>query len=481
MRTSRLFLVAVAVTLTSHIVAARPEQTPSSQPASRAGRVQSLQQLSSEFEVLTQQVNPAVVQVVVTGIGRLTAETPTTAALLSTQRSGGTGFILDASGFILTNAHVIEGARIVRVYLPAEPPRAGESIVRIGGPSHEARIVGVDRETDLAVLKIEAAGLPVLSLGNSDDLRPGQLVLAFGSPLTLDSSVTMGIVSAVGRQRGPEDPMVYIQTDAPINPGNSGGPLVDVSGRVMGVNTFILSQSGGSEGIGFAVPSNIVRTVYDQIRASGRVRRGTLGVFAQTVTPVVGAGLGLPIAGGAILGDVYPGGGGAAAGLEPGDVVLALDGRRIENGRQLDVHVYGRRVGDVVTLDVLRNGERKKFVAAVGERSDDAGRFENLVDPVKNLVPRLGILAVELSREVAAMLPQLRRPTGVLVAARAADAPTTLGQALLPGDVILAANGTMVASLEDLRKALARTPAGGACVLHVQRGPGLRFIPLELD
>ena len=164
--------------------------------------------------------------------------------------------------------------------------------MRPPGRTLDATIVGIDRETDLAVLKVDAKGLPALPLGDSDHLRQGNLVLAFGSPLGLENSVTLGVVSAVGRQRAPEDPMVYVQTDAPINPGNSGGPLVDTSGRVIGINTHILSQSGGSEGIGFAVPSNIVRTVFEQLRTTGRVRRGTLGVLTQTITPVMAQGLG---------------------------------------------------------------------------------------------------------------------------------------------------------------------------------------------
>jgi S1-C subfamily serine protease len=254
-----------------------------------------------------------------------------------------------------------------------------------------------------------------------------------------------------------------------------------MAGRVVGVNTFILSRSGGSEGIGFAIPSNIARSVYEQLRTDGRVRRGTLGVFAQSVTPALAAGLRLPVATGAILGDVYPSGPADVAGLEPGDVVLTLDGKRIENGRQLEVNVYRRRIGDTVTLEVLRDGARRRVVSAVAEIPDQTARFAEFVDPARNLVPRLGILALEISRDVAALLPSLRRPTGVLVAARAADAPTTSGQGLLPGDIITALNGVLIAGIDDLREELGKTPPRGACVLHVQRGDGLRFIALELE
>jgi serine protease Do len=451
------------------------------QAASRQARASALQQFSDDLEALARDVHPAVVQILATGLAPAPSAGGPSSALLQVQRSGGSGVIVDAGGFVLTNAHVVDGARTLRVTLASPPAAPGASIVRPAGPSYEAQVVGLDRETDLAVLRIEATGLHALPLADSDALRPGQVVLAFGSPLTLDSSVTMGVVSAVGRQRQPEDPVVYIQTDAPLNPGSSGGPLVDTGGRLVGINTFILSQSGGSEGIGFAIPSNIVRSVFEQIRATGRVRRGTLGVYAQTVTPAITAGLGLPVGRGAILGDVYPGGPGEDAGLQPGDVVLALDGKPIENGRQLDVNVYRRRIGDTVTLEVLRDGERRRIVSRVGEAEDEAARFGDLVDPARNLVPRLGILALDITGDVAAMMPVMRLPAGVLVAARAADAPATAGQALAPLDVITAVNGVLIAGVDDLREELAKIPAGGACVLHVQRGPALRFVALDLD
>src|SRR6185503_10080895 len=170
----------------------------------------------------------------------------------------------------------------------------------------DAKIVGIDRESDLAVIRIEKTDLPHLRFGDSEELRQGQLVLAFGNPLGLANSVTMGVVSSIARQLKPDDPMIYIQTDAPINPGNSGGPLLDTEGRVVGINTFILSQSGGSEGIGFAIPSSIVHTVVEQIRKDGHVHRGQIGIRAQSITPSLAAGLGLKRDWGVFLGDVDP-------------------------------------------------------------------------------------------------------------------------------------------------------------------------------
>jgi len=201
----------------------------------------------------------------------------------------------------------------------------------------------MDQETDLAVLRIPDRELPFLELGDSDELKQGQLVLAFGSPFGLENSVTLGVVSSVARQFRPEDPVVYIQTDAPINPGNSGGPLVDAHGKVMGINTFIVSQSGGNEGVGFAVPSNIAKNVFTQIRSTGRVARGEIGVYAQTVTSTLAEGLGLSQEWGVVLGDVLPGKPADMTGLKVGDLILALNGKIMENGRPFSgLSLFGR-------------------------------------------------------------------------------------------------------------------------------------------
>jgi serine protease Do len=466
---------------------ARPATLPAAQTPSRPGR-QGLTQISEDFGTLVSTVSPSVVQILATGYGSGAAASQGDGAgsgqtgVVSRQRAGGSGVILDADGYIITNAHVVSSARRVRVMLP--PPRvttpAGHSIVRPAGRPRDATIVGLDRETDLALLKIDEKGLPALPLADSDDVRQGHLVMAFGSPLGLENSVTLGVVSAVGRQRAPEDPMVYVQTDASINPGNSGGPLVDASGRVVGINTYILSQSGGNEGVGFAVPSNIVRTVFEQLKATGRVRRGTLGVLSQTITPVMGDGLGLGRTSGVILADVAEGGPGAAAGLRPGDIVLSLDGRPMENARQFEVNLYARRIGDTVALDVLRGGEAVRTTAAIAERPDDPARFAALVDPKDNLIARLGILAIGIDPAVAVRLPQLRAAGGVLVAGLIADASG--GQdGLGAGDVIIAINGAPVSALADLRAKVDALPAGAACVLQVQRAQLLVYVILELD
>ncbi len=382
--------VSLAIVLSTFCVATTVEaqERPGAKPLSR------LSQLNSDLEALAARVAPSVVQIVAIGYATISAESATTGNLLAQQRAGGSGVILDPAGYIVTNAHVVLGARRARVVLPPAAPADAHSIVRPQGRSLEATLVGIDTETDLAVLKVEAQGLSALPIGDSDELRQGHVVVAFGSPLGLDNSVTLGVVSAVGRQRGPEDPMVYVQTDAPINPGSSGGPLVDTAGRLVGINTFIVSQSGGHQGVGFAAPSNIVRTVFEQLKATGRVRRGTLGVLAQTITPAMASGLGLARTTGVILGDVAPRSPGAVAGLEVGDIVLALDGKPMENARQFEVNLYRRRVGDVVAIEYERGGQVAKTSAAVRERPDDPARFADLVNPEQNLVPRLGILGV---------------------------------------------------------------------------------------
>lgn len=452
--------------------------TPALAQASRPVPV-TLESLSSAFQDLSLRVSPSVVQVVVTGYGAVGEEAPSADALLGLRRTGGSGVIVDATGYIVTNSHVIEGARRVQVMLP-RLIAAGNSIVRPRGLAVDATIVGVDNETDLAVLKVAEKNLPALPLADSDNLRQGQLVFAFGSPLGLENSVSMGVVSAVGRQLELDDPMVYIQTDAPINPGNSGGPLVDTAGRVVGINTLILSQGGGNEGLGFAAPSNIVKTVFEQIKSSGRVRRGTIGVYAQTITPMLATALKLPQDWGVILGDVFPQTPAALAGLQIGDVVTSLDGKRMENGRQFEVNLYRRAVGDTVTVEVLRAGQTMKFPVAVTEREGDPARFADLVSPERNVVPRLGVLALDIDARIAAMIGELRMPRGVLVAARSTDPPAS-DQALEAGDIIVSLNGTPVTALADLRSAIGRMPSRAPVVFQVQRFGQLMFVAFELE
>src|SRR6185503_4631261 len=323
----------------------------SSASAQTATPAPPLADLSRSLQELAAKVSPSVVQIFVTGYPTPDEEDQSATSEPQLERSSGSGVIVDADGYIVTNAHVVENATRVEVELPVEGT-PGRSILRRRGRTVGARVIAIDHETDIAVVRVEAHGLPPLQFGDSDALRSGQIVLAFGSPLGLESSVSMGVVSAVARQLTPDDPMIYIQTDATINPGNSGGALVDTSGRLVGINTLIYSKSGGSEGIGFAAPSNIVRNVFAQIRKTGRVRRGEIGVNAQTVTPLMAEALGLPPEAAVILADVYPGGPAAKAGLQAGDIVTTLDGKPMENGRQFRINVYTRGIGEQVAVQV---------------------------------------------------------------------------------------------------------------------------------
>jgi serine protease Do len=329
------------------------------------------------------------------------------------------------------------------------------------------------------VLKAAISGIPVLKLGDSGALRQGELVLAAGSPYGLQNSVTMGVVSSVARQVRPDDPMIYIQTDAPINPGNSGGPLMNADGEVVGINTFILSESGANVGVGFAVPSAIVRTVYEQIRKYGRVRRGQVGLLVQTITPMLAAGLQLPNEIGAVVADVVPGGPAAVAGVEVKDVIVALDGKAIENARQFGVNIY-QKADQTVTLDLLRGGEKKTVKVAVIERPRDPDRLMALVRKEQNLVPRLGILATDLDEKVTPLMPTLRKLSGAVILG-ALDDGAGAAAGLRAGDVVYEMNNRPVRSLKDLMDASRGLKANQAVVLQIERSGQLQFVSVDIE
>jgi serine protease Do len=454
------------------------------QPAA-AVRPDTLHDLSAQLEALSHRVSRAVVQIFATGyVLNDERQSGSNAAIVTRQRATGSGVVMSADGYIVTNAHVVSNAREVRVRMAAESPEGATEATN--GPMQpaakilEARIVGVDRDTDLAILKVDRTDLFPLPLGDSDTLRQGQLVLAFGNPLGLENSVSMGVVSSVARQIKPDDTMMYIQTDAPINPGNSGGPLVDADGRVMGLNTFILSQSGGSEGLGFAIPSNIIKNVYAQIRQEGHVHRSEIGVFVQTITPQMAAGLGLPQDWGVLLSDVQPGGPGDVAGLQPGDIVVSINGTNMATARQMEVNLYRYPVGAKIDVQVLRNRTKQTIQVVTMERHLDPLRFADMADPTKNLVRRLGILGIDVDQNVAALLPDLRKHYGVVVAARGGDSPYS-GDDLQLGDVIYSVNNAPVTDVASLRKSLDELKPTDPLVLQVERDGKLMYVTLEIE
>src|ERR1700693_1232588 len=307
---------------------AQPAQTPQAErPADShlAANPDILRQMNRALEELAARVSPAVVQIQTTGYGPLNENDKGQTALIVRQHAVGSGVIVDANGYIMTNAHVVEGAKRIRVALPMPPTTTPNNAPPGSRPVLDAKLVGIHKESDLALLKIDATNLPTLSLDEPQNIRLGQMVLAVGSPEGFTSSVTMGVISAVARQADPGKPLNYVQTDAPINPGNSGGPLVDMDGYVVGINTFILTQSGGSEGLGFAIPARVVNFVYHSLRKYGHVHRVEIGAGAQEITLTLAEGLGLSQSWGVIVDDITPDGPADAAGLKVQDIILTAD------------------------------------------------------------------------------------------------------------------------------------------------------------
>jgi serine protease Do len=456
------------------------------QTPQQTDRQKLLEQFSESMDELTARVSPAIVQVLVTGYGPLEdkEKEKDDANLIGRQHNLGSGVIVDSDGYIITNAHVVKGAQRVRVLLT--PTVAGDSQTRVSLGSGEhlppfaAKIIGVAPTIDLALLKIEAKGLSTLPFADYAKLRKGQLVLAFGNPEGLENTVTMGIVSAVARQPDPNSANVYIQTDAPINPGSSGGPLVDTQGQLVGINTFILTESGGSQGLGFAIPSSVVQFAFQELRKFGRVHRSIIGVVLQDITADLAAGLGLKKQEGVVVADVLPGGPAEKAGVKIQDVVLSLDGRRIGSVPAAEMIVSTKPVGTSVKAEILRGTETLTLNIPVAEQKRQVDQLEELTDPGKALIAKLGVFGVEINDTIADQLEDLRIPSGVVVAALSADLAGA-DTDLQPKDVIHGVNGKRVETLEGLRAALNAIPAGSPAVLQIERDAKLMYITFEMD
>ena len=392
----------------------------------------------------------------------------------------GSGFVVDAEGYIVTNAHVVSGARRVQVVLPADNAD-GTLATALSGKSSllTARIVGLASELDLALLKVDDMKLPALPLATYSEIHQGETVFAFGSPAGLRNSLTHGLVSAVARQTDPDSPLIYIQTDAPINPGNSGGPLVNIRGEVVGVNTFIVSQSGGNEGLGFAIPSATVRTAVRQLRQFGYLRRQEIGMSIQTITPTLASSLVLPRDYGVIVSDVWPGGPAAAAGLQVGDILVSVDGRPAENVPTVSYSFRLRDSTDPVQLVVMTAGKQRTLSVTPVEVRSDFDTVSAMADPEKNLVPELGILGVEIDKDIAAAATGLRDPHGVIVVARAAGGSSDV--ALQEKDVIRRLNNQEIATLQGLRDAIRALTPGAPVTLQIQREGRLLYLPFTFD
>ena len=443
-----------------------------------------LNQFSESMDELTARVSPAVVQVRVTGYRAVESKDQDEASLIGRQRSLASGVIVDPDGYIITNAHVVKGAQRVRVFLT--PPSTADPEGRNGSsgvehlPPLDAKIIGIASTIDLALLKVEAKGLPTLPFADYSKLKKGQIVLAFGNPEGLENSVTMGIVSAVARQADPSSPTVYIQTDAPINPGNSGGPLVDTAGQLVGINTFILSETGGSQGLGFAIPSSQVEFVYGELRKYGRVHRSIIGASLQEITPDLAAGLLLPKRDGVIVADILPDGPASKAGLKIQDVLLALDGRPVGALAVAESMISTKPAGASVKVEVQRGKQTLTLEIPVAEQKEKIDKLADLVDPAKSLIAKLGIFGVQIDDRLEDEVQDLRIPSGVVVAALSADL-SGVETDLQAGDVIHAVNGTRVETLDGLRAAINAIAPGGAGVLQVERDEKLTYITFEME
>ncbi len=370
-------------------------------------------------------------------------------------RGEGSGFIIKSDGVIMTNAHVVNGAT--------------EVVVRMTDRrEYTAKVIGVDTRSDIAIIKIEAKDLPVVKVGDSRGLKVGEWVLAIGSPFGFENSATAGIVSAKGRTLD-SGYVPFIQTDVPINPGNSGGPLFNMKGEVVGVNSQIYSRSGGYQGVSFSIPIDVAMQVSGQLQASGHVTRGKIGVTIQRVTQGLSDSFGLPQPEGALVSSVEKGGPAEKAGVEPGDVILKLNGQPLNNSEELPVLVAGMTPGSSVNLEIWRNHGAKNLSVTLGALEDKR--------TAANGAPREQ--GGKLGLAVRPLSPEEQRQSntkGGLVVERATGPAAEAG--IQPGDVVLAANGATVNNADDLKSAVEKSK--GHIALLIQRGEARIFVPVRV-
>ena len=369
----------------------------------------------------------------------------------------GSGFIIRPNGLILTNAHVVAGASKITVQLRDRRQFTG-------------KVIGIDKVSDVAVVKIAANDLPTVNIGNSNRLEVGQWVLAIGAPFGLKNSATAGIVSAKGRMLPHSNYVPFIQTDVPINPGNSGGPLFNMQGQVVGINSQIYSRSGGFMGLSFSIPINVAMHVADQLIATGHVRRGELGIYIQPVDQGLADSFGLPAPEGALVASVNPNSPAQAAGIEPGDVIIALNGRKIEDSNDLPVRIASLPPGTKVNLTIWRNHAARHVIAtlgAMGTKSLAAAGSANRPGG------RLGLVV----RPLTADEQQQDNTHGGLMVQGVSGPSEDAG--IQPGDIVLSANGEPVSTASQLQAAVAKSK--GHVALLIQRGDARIFVPVEVQ
>ena len=381
------------------------------------------------------------------------------------ERSGsGSGFIIEADGRILTNAHVVKDADEILVTLS-------------DNREFKAKVLGADERTDVALIEIQAKNLPVVRIGNSDQLEVGEWVLAIGAPFGMSYTATQGIVSATERQLR-ETYVPFIQTDAAVNPGNSGGPLFNSRGEVIGINSQILSGSGGYMGLSFAIPINTANLIARQLADKGFVERGYLGIQFQAVTGAHARAFGLDRPRGALVASVEPDGPAEKAGVKPGDIVLSYNGKQLESSGELPPLVGATPVGSKASIEVLRDGQKRELAVTIGKLKEDATASAaprgNPQQPAEASESRLGITVSELTKE---QLLELDIDGGVLITTVQQGPAARAG--LARGDVILEANRQHIGSIKDLREAIGEPKEGEQTLLLVRRGEGSLFIVVE--
>ncbi|HLA30153.1 MAG TPA: DegQ family serine endoprotease [Pseudomonas sp.] len=378
-------------------------------------------------------------------------------------QSLGSGFIISADGYVLTNNHVIADA--------------DEIIVRLSDRSElEAKLIGTDPRSDVALLKVEGKGLPIVKLGKSEDLKVGEWVLAIGSPFGFDHSVTAGIVSAKGRSLPNESYVPFIQTDVAINPGNSGGPLFNLAGEVVGINSQIFTRSGGFMGLSFAIPMSVAMDVADQLKSTGKVSRGWLGVVIQEVNKDLAESFGLDKPAGALVAQVLEEGPAAKGGLQVGDVILSLDGRPIIMSADLPHLVGTLKPGSTAELDVVRDGSRKKLQLTIGALPEEGEALAGAATPgVERSSNRLGVKVVELTAEQKKGLDL----KGGVVISEVQDGPAAL-IGLRPGDVITHLNNEAIDSATTFAEVAQELPKNRSVSMRVLRQGRASFITFKL-
>ena len=380
-------------------------------------------------------------------------------------RGVGSGFIIDADGYIVTNHHVVDGSRSIEVQLS-------------DGRTFQPKVIGSDAETDLALLKIEATGLPMIPLGSSSALKVAEPVMAIGNPFGFDHTVTVGIVSGMGRFIGQGRFDDFIQTDAAINPGNSGGPLINTRGEAVGINSAIRSSSGGFQGIGFAIPVDLAKPILGQLRATGKVTRGWLGVAIQPLTDELAKSFGIKGTQGALVASVSDDSPAAKAGFKPGDVIVTFDGKNVEGPRVLPAIVANTPVGRAVPVVVLRDGQRQTVTVTVGSLADSrearAATGEKPPTPESRATEKLGLALQELTPELAKQLG-VQSAKGVVVTEVKPDSPAAQA-GIAPGDVIREVNRMPVQGIQDVERGLTRGQDPAQVLLRVEREGSQRYV-----